>query len=197
VIQRYGIERIRTFFGKAQSTYTKPFATALFVSVLLFFYQFFSVFHDVIVILLVLFALSAPWFLGIALASFLVVSFRSRKIKSCWKVNVHLALPVAARILGVVLVVTPIILPFLVVPWALDHPPPNAMNILWHGRPITWSLWPVVWRYFGNPLVTVSSLGAILAGLWLLLDEFSWKCTFFALLVSVVWFSAIPVAFLI
>ena len=93
---------------------------------------------------------------------------------------------VAARILSLLLIITPILLPLAAIPHALIFTPEHLNN--WVAQPPRWDALYLLGRYFSEPIIILPSLAAISAGLWLFISPLSWKNGIVALIVAVPWF---------
>jgi hypothetical protein len=116
----------------------------------------------------------------------------------------HFLTPVA-RILGLLLIITPLVLPLAVIPHALLFSP-NAVlypdwgdyllqwSVPWGAR---WDVWAIATCYISDPKFMIPSLAAFAAGLWLWRYPLSWKNILTGMVVAVPWFLALAFACLL
>ena len=104
------------------------------------------------------------------------------------KVLRHRILSGVAYALGLLLVITPVVLPLVAIPHALARPPAKKVRSVWIESQLPWDGWAAALYYFSDPMFLVSSLLALAAGAWLLLSPLSWKNGLFALMVAIPWF---------
>jgi hypothetical protein len=100
------------------------------------------------------------------------------------------------RVLGLVLVITPVVWPVLITWKTLAFPPQAILEYVeeWGGFPYPY--WGMRYllarylltRYFAFPGIGFPALVAFTSGLWLFFGRLSWKNIFTALLVAGPWF---------
>ena len=107
------------------------------------------------------------------------------------KSNVYRFLTIAARILGLLLIIMSLESPVAVIRRAIANPPIKLVSPMWTDHPLPWDMWSVILYYLSNSVYLLFILTALGSGLWLLLARFSWKnsiISLISLIVAVPWF---------